>query len=65
MKVRRSAFVLARLVTLMFAGEGDAGVVKNLYDWIGYTEHMGGHYGLLVAYYRSNGIVPPASRPQK
>lgn len=45
--------------------EGDAGVVKNIYDWIGYTEHMGEHYGLLVAYYRNNGIVPPASRPQK
>ena len=45
--------------------EGDAGVVKNLYDWIGYTEHMGEHYGLLVAYYRSNGIVPPESRPKK
>jgi len=45
--------------------EGDAGVVKNIYDWIGYTEHMGEHYGLLVAYYRNNAIVPPASRPQK
>lgn len=45
--------------------EGDAGVLKHLYDWIGYTEHMGEHYGLLVAYYRSNGIVPPSSRPKK
>ena len=47
------------------AREGDAGVLKNLPDWIGYTEHMGEHYGLLVAYYRANGVVPPDSRPQK
>ena len=45
--------------------EGDAGVTKHLYYWIGYTEHMGEHYGLLVAYYRNNGIVPPESRPKK
>jgi hypothetical protein len=45
--------------------EGDAGVTKNLSDWIGYTEHMGEHYGLLVAYYRSTGSVPPESRPKK
>lgn len=45
--------------------EGDAGVTKNLYPWIGYTEHMGEHYGLLVAYYRNNGLVPPESRPKK
>jgi uncharacterized damage-inducible protein DinB len=44
---------------------GDAGVLKNLADWIGYTEHMGEHYGLLVAYYRVNGVVPPDSRPKK
>ncbi|HEY0704336.1 MAG TPA: hypothetical protein VGD60_16305 [Candidatus Acidoferrales bacterium] len=45
--------------------EGDAGVVKNLSDWIGYTEHMGEHYGLLVAYYRASNLVPPESRPKK
>jgi len=45
--------------------EGDAGVTKHLYYWMGYTEHMGEHYGLLVAYYRNNGIVPPESRPKK
>jgi uncharacterized damage-inducible protein DinB len=45
--------------------EGDSGVLKNLSDWIGYTEHMGEHYGLLVAYYRNNGVVPPDSRPKK
>ncbi|MFZ3216344.1 MAG: DinB family protein [Candidatus Acidiferrales bacterium] len=45
--------------------EGDAGVLKHLADWIGYTEHMGEHYGLLVACYRANGVVPPESRPKK
>jgi hypothetical protein len=28
-------------------------------------EHSAEHYGLLVAYYRANGIVPPSSRPKK
>jgi hypothetical protein len=45
--------------------EGDAGILKHLDYWIGYTEHMGEHYGLLVAYYRANGLVPPESRPKK
>jgi hypothetical protein len=45
--------------------QGDAGVIKVLEDWDGYTEHMGEHYGLLVAYYRSSGGVPPESRPKK
>jgi uncharacterized damage-inducible protein DinB len=45
--------------------EGDAGVTKNLIEWISYTEHMGEHYGLLVAYYRANDLVPPESRPKK
>lgn len=45
--------------------EGDAGVLKHLDLWIGYDEHMGEHYGLLVAYYRASGLVPPESRPKK
>jgi hypothetical protein len=45
--------------------EADAGTLKNLYLWIGYTEHMGEHYGLLVAYYRANKMIPPESRPKK
>jgi hypothetical protein len=45
--------------------EGDAEALKHLSGWIGYTEHMGEHYGLLVAYYRANGVVPPESRPKK
>ena len=45
--------------------EGDAGVLKHLDYWIGYIEHMGEHYGLLVAYYRASGQIPPESRPKK
>jgi len=37
---------------------------KSISPWISVIEHSGEHYGLLVAYYRLNGIVPPASRPQ-
>jgi len=44
---------------------GDAGALKHLDQWVGYTEHMGEHFGLLVAYYRNNGVVPPSSRPQQ
>jgi len=45
--------------------QGDAGVITFLEYWDGYTEHMGEHYGLLVAYYRASGLVPPESRPKK
>lgn len=44
---------------------GDAGVLEHLVAWVGYTEHMGEHYGQLVVYYRNNGVVPPESRPKK
>ena len=37
---------------------------KDLNPWLSVIEHSAEHYGLLVAYYRANGIVPPASRPQ-
>jgi uncharacterized damage-inducible protein DinB len=35
---------------------------KRVQPWLGVLEHSGEHYGLLVAYYRANGIVPPESR---
>jgi hypothetical protein len=38
---------------------------KSLQPWLSVIEHTGEHYGLLVAYYRANGMVPPSSRPQK
>ena len=31
----------------------------------GLLEHSGEHYGQLVGYYRSAGMVPPESRPKK
>jgi hypothetical protein len=37
---------------------------KSLQPWLSVIEHSAEHYGLLVAYYRANGMVPPASRPQ-
>lgn len=38
---------------------------KNLLPFLGVLAHSSEHYGLLVAYYRANGLVPPESRPKK
>jgi hypothetical protein len=35
---------------------------KSVEPWVDVIEHSAEHYGLLVAYYRANGMVPPASR---
>lgn len=43
----------------------DAAFAKSLDPYLSVTEHNGEHYGLLVAYYRANDLVPPASRPKK
>jgi len=43
----------------------DDSFAKSVEPWLGVTEHTAEHYGLLVAYYRANGLVPPASRPSK
>ena len=43
----------------------DADLSKSISPWIGVMEHNAEHYGLLVAYYRANGMVPPESRPKK
>jgi hypothetical protein len=40
----------------------DAGP-KPLY--VGWIDHQGEHYGKMVNGYRSNGLVPPISRPKK
>ena len=37
---------------------------KTLAPYLSVIEHAGEHYGQLVVYYRLNGMVPPASRPQ-
>lgn len=38
---------------------------KTLAPWLSVIEHAAEHYGQLVVYYRSNGLVPPESRPKK
>ena len=43
----------------------DSSFGKTVDPWVDVTEHSAEHYGLLVAYYRVNGMVPPASRPKK
>jgi DinB superfamily len=43
----------------------DETFAKSVEPWLGVTEHTAEHYGLLVAYYRANGLVPPASRLKK
>jgi hypothetical protein len=46
-------------------GLPDASFAKTVDPWLEVLEHSGEHYGLLVAYYRANGITPPESRPKK
>jgi DinB superfamily len=41
-----------------------ANFAKTVEPWVAVLEHSGEHYGLLVAYYRANGMVPPESRPK-
>jgi hypothetical protein len=43
----------------------DSSFAKTVDPWVDVTEHSAEHYGLLVAYYRANGMVPPASRLKK
>ena len=38
---------------------------KNMQPFLSVLQHASEHYGLLVAYYRANGLVPPESRPKK
>ena len=46
-------------------GLPDDSFAKTVEPWMSVTEHSAEHYGLLVAYYRANGLVPPQSRPKK
>ena len=41
------------------------GPKKNMEPFLSVLQHSSEHYGLLVAYYRANGLVPPESRPKK
>jgi hypothetical protein len=38
---------------------------KNMQPFLSVLQHTSEHYGLLVAYYRANGLVPPESRGTK
>jgi DinB family protein len=51
--------------TASMKAASDESFTKRVEPWLGVLEHSAEHYGLLVAYYRANGIVPPNSRPQK
>jgi hypothetical protein len=61
----------AQCVALMqkWIGEADAALAQNpegvqgsLQPFLSVLQHSSEHYGLLVAYYRANGLVPPESR---
>ncbi|MGC2658963.1 MAG: hypothetical protein WA324_13475 [Bryobacteraceae bacterium] len=43
----------------------DEHFAKAIVPWSSVTEHSAEHYGLLVAYFRLNGIVPPETRKQQ
>ncbi len=64
----------AACVALMqkWIGEANAALKENpeglhgsLQPFLSVLQHSSEHYGLLVAYYRANGLVPPDSRPKK
>jgi hypothetical protein len=65
------ASIVALLETAISGSEAtlkslpDDSFAKTIEPWDDVTEHSAEHYGLLVAYYRANGIVPPESRPKK
>jgi len=48
----------------VLAGLPAESFTKTVQPWLDVLEHSGEHYGLLVAYYRANGVVPPESRPK-
>ena len=41
------------------------GTKGSLDPFLSVLQHSSEHYGLLVGYYRANGLVPPESRPKK
>jgi hypothetical protein len=45
--------------------ESPEGWKNSLEPFLSVIQHSSEHYGLLVAYYRANGLVPPESRPKK
>jgi hypothetical protein len=64
----------ADIVALMKKTMADADVAikanpdgpnHNLDPFLSVMEHSAEHYGLLVGYYRANGLIPSESRPKK
>jgi hypothetical protein len=51
--------------TEVLKGIPDDHFKETLEPWLSVIEHSAEHYGLLVGYYRMNGMVPPESRPKK
>jgi hypothetical protein len=47
-----------------FGAEPPVAFAKSIEPWLSVLQHSSEHYGLLVAYYRANGLVPPESRPK-
>lgn len=45
--------------------ENPLGWEGSLDPFLSVLQHSSEHYGLLVAYYRANGLVPPESRAKK
>jgi DinB superfamily len=40
----------------------DSSFARTVDPWLDVSQHSAEHYGLLVAYYRVNGLIPPLSR---
>ena len=50
--------------TATLAATPDEKFSATLGPWLSVIEHDAEHFGLLAAYYRLNGLVPPQSRPK-
>lgn len=51
--------------TAVLKAEPDEQFTKTLRPWLGVIQHSSEHYGLLVAYFRLNGMVPPETRKEQ
>jgi len=51
--------------TAALKAQPDDAFAKTLYPWNAVIQHSSEHYGLLVAYFRLNGIVPPETRKEQ
>jgi uncharacterized damage-inducible protein DinB len=51
--------------TAALKAEPDEQFSKTLRPWLAVMQHSSEHYGLLVAYFRLNGMVPPETRKEQ